>query len=372
MADPEDTRLPYELHLAILEHGTAHLPPRMRSRRLAALATVCRDWYHPARSLLFASPTLPADSIWLLARTLRHDPRLSPLVTSLDIYSISTVGSPLLAALLTTTTRLKDVRLRFFKLSHTTRERDWDGVLDLLESKRLERLHWIGGGGDVSRCFAWQGLRELKVAEHDFYLVDSLLRNDAQRSTNPAASLETLSLSRSTFPYNFFERLQPHLRAVTDLSLSSDLPYFSSDIDRCLATLGPNLRRLSLLGIPAGRRALLPTAFAPLTSLVQLELSGELVEPSVIITLPSCVKTLCIVPGELDPDRLLLELLRRKVGLVVGSEGLAAISFKFIDLRARRDPKARTRWEASRESLEAASTIIGAEPGRTLALQFLE
>ena len=187
----------------------------------------------------------------------------------------------------------------------------------------------------------------------------------------PMASLETLSLSRSSFPYNFFERLKPYLRAVTSLSLSSTL-FYSSDLDRCLELLGPNLRTLTLLGLPAGRRALLPHVFAPLTSLQNLELSGELVEPACFVTLPSTVERLVIVPGELDPDRFLLQLLRRKVGLVVGSQGLDQIIFRFVDLRSRRDVKARARWDEAKIQLALAATVIGADPARTLGLKYLD
>lgn len=137
--------------------------------------------------------------------------------------------------------------------------------------------------------------------------------------------------------------------------------------------LGPTLRTLSLLGAPSGGRALLARALVPLTSLTSLEVSGSLVEPAVFTSLPRTCRTLCIVPGELDPDKLHLELLRRKVGLDDGSDGLGFITLRFVDLHGRRDQRARAVWQTARERLALAATGLGAKGARqTLVLRYLE
>ena len=179
MEHADTSRLPYELLLPILEGSTARLPARARTRRRAELESVCRSWYHPAKYLLYREPTLPARSVWLLSRTLRHDPPLALVVRALDVYSV--VGSPLLLALLGVCKRLKDVRIKFISGDGTAWQKDWGGVLDLLETRGLDRLEWHGGDPkDLSRCFGWPTLRELVIHEHDFFGIESLLRCDAQ------------------------------------------------------------------------------------------------------------------------------------------------------------------------------------------------
>lgn len=389
-------RLPPEILLDILANAVELLPPRARTRSLADFSTVSRHWHHPARSLLFATPALPARCVWLLSRTLRHaGPDLAKTVTSLDVWGVSVDG--LLLALLSSLPRLRDVRIRVIK-ARTSEECDWGRVLDLLEARAvagcLTRLSWVGGNPrELSRTFGWP-LAQLSVHEHDFHSVEPLLRRPTQpvqepmcvfrpvvrkeafeadhdltlRSpTNP--TLETLSLSQTTFPYNFFDRLHPFLGALTSLSLQSSR-FYSSDLDRSLLLL-PTLRFLSLLGEPSGGRALLAASFNPLTSLTTLVVSGILVEPAVFTSLPPSVTSLVIVPGKLEPDKLHLELLRRKVGLDVGSQGLEVISLRFVSLDGRRDRVARERWEASRDRLGVAAVGLG-DRTRTLEVRYLD
>lgn len=165
------TNLPYELWARIFDETTARLPPRATTRALAQLSTVSRGLHNAARDLLFTAPTLPARAVWLLSRTLRHEPALAQHMRALDVYSV--VEEPLLRELLAACPRLKDVRLRITKWKG---DGHWAAVLDLLETKKLERLRWDGGDAkDLSRCFTW-GLKELAVHEHDFYSVEPLLR----------------------------------------------------------------------------------------------------------------------------------------------------------------------------------------------------
>ncbi|KAK4704258.1 hypothetical protein P7C70_g1941, partial [Phenoliferia sp. Uapishka_3] len=356
--------LPYELLLQIFATASTSLPPRTASRQLAAFCLINRQSYPPGKALLYRAPALPSRAVWQLSRTLRHDPKLAYAIVSLDIWSI--VHDPLLRALLAACPRLKDLRLRILK--HKDVDEDWNQVLDLLEAQGLERLRWIGGNAKaLARCFSW-GLKELAIHEYDFYSTQ-LPALMSSSGVVAAPTLETLSLSQTSFPFNFFDKLHPFLTHLTSLSLHSTL-FYSSDIDRSISVLGGTLLSLSLLGSPSGGRALLTRAFAPLTSLVSLECSGELVEPSVFTSLAPSVVRLVIVPGDFDPEKLVIQLLRRRVGLELGSQGLEEISFRFLDAKGRRDAAARERWEKAKDRLVSAAT--GLETVKTMAMTYLD
>ncbi|KAM0748579.1 hypothetical protein T439DRAFT_382387 [Meredithblackwellia eburnea MCA 4105] len=364
MGQTGGVQLPYEL-LKICIDMAVPAPPRARTRFLANTSTVCRNWRTPARDLLYNAPALPARVVWLLSRSLRHDRSLPPLVRHLDVYSVS--QEPLLCSLLRAVPHLKSARIRVLKASISGDKCNWDQVLTILEQKNLERLWWIGGfPKELSRVFAWP-LTLLEVHELDFYSVETLLRrvepskvleDDALRQPSNN-TLRTLTLSQAHFPFAFFDRLHPYLTNLTSFSLHCSILY-SSDIDRCLSLIGPSLIHLSLLGQPSSGRSLFARSFTHLTSLVNLTLSGQLVDPAAFTSLPSSTICLTIVPGQLHPRALLLALLRRKQGFgIIGSLSLEIIRIKFVDWMGRPESALKRVWEEALDDLKDSASCRG-------------
>lgn len=332
--------LPYELLALIQEHAVSSLSPRARTRTLSALATVSRNWYSPAHSLLFASPALPGRCVWLLGRTFRHEPGL---VQSLSSITVCALGSPtLLVALLQAgCPHLRKVVIRTSKTNSAIRAH-WDPLLRVLERMGLEEFDWRGPdwmaspapGVGVTGAFGWRGLEVLSLADEHFsithpWLCPIALNSPAPSSTHPP-SLARLTINHCDLPLAFFDRLSPYLASLTSLTLITINGLSSTDFNRALIVLGPHLKSLTLQGdsLPANapsRRLVLSTkSFALLPVLESLSLCGKSAPLDLFEILPATVTSLSLDVGEqLEPEWLWAGLKNE-----LRSEGLKTVAVK--------------------------------------------
>lgn len=320
---------------------------------------------------------MPKRCLWLLLRTIRHQPDTADALAELTVYGIDCPSG--LIELLAACPAVKRISVRSSRNDKALKA-SWEPLFDALEQRSLLSLDWHGPDGSISgrtsagkgvtRALAWHGLEELSVSEEFFSILDPILVPPSDSPTpTPATSLTYFSLERASVPYNLLDRLHPLLPSLTSLSIHTIHGLCTADLSRALVLLGPTLTSLSLLGSSTSlwatsKLTLSSLSLSTLSSLTSLTLSGTSAPLDLFETLPSHVRTLSLDPGEeLEPAWVVAGLRH-----LLRSDGLETLSIRLRDLGEEWEEERIQGWWEWRERIEAA----GRSGGKSVRVEFVD
>lgn len=235
------------------------LNPHQQCQQLFLLLKTCPAFHLPASYLLYTSPALPNDSIWLLNRTLRRCRSQRDQVKHLRLYGATSPKQVI--------SLLEHCPQLWTLLMKTGRDGfSWESIWDYVGTRAgLRDVTWSGprlvaaNGYHHRTGFGLVGLlgsvEVLSLQNTSFLASKIIYLSSPFRLSAPSASfdcpstfLTSLSLSACDVPSFFFTRLSPNLfSGLSSLELKFVRGLDRQDLLNGRSLLAPTLRTLTLL-----------------------------------------------------------------------------------------------------------------------------